>query len=237
MREPAGILPLCPASCIWSSWASPSTTGSPTPGRPSRNGGSSWWPSPRMGSPAGGGRALSRPHARDRRGRLGSAGRRWRRRIARFPLPDPRDRLRRARAGSDRPGGPPGGIPLWSYLGGSGQPSMACAAIGLEESPDRLAARVERMVQAGAAGEDQDRARAGRGSPAGGSRAVPRFDGRGDANGSYRRTSRRRQSSTTSAWPTWSNRCRPWTWRVMPHYGAPGHAGSASTRLPRPRRL
>lgn len=79
------------------------------------------------------------------------------------------------------------GIPLWSYLGGSGQPSMACAAIGLEESPDRLAARVERMVQAGARqvkikiepGRDVDHLRAVR-------ERFPGLTVGADANGSYR---------------------------------------------------
>ena len=42
------------------------------------------------------------------------------------------------------------GVPLWSYLGGTGQPSTACAAIGLEESPDLLVVRVGRMIEAGA---------------------------------------------------------------------------------------
>lgn len=42
------------------------------------------------------------------------------------------------------------GIPLWSYLGGSGRPSTACAAIGLQESPDLMVSQVERMTRAGA---------------------------------------------------------------------------------------
>ena len=40
------------------------------------------------------------------------------------------------------------GIPLWSHLGGTGRPSMACAAIGLEESPDLTVVRVGRMIEA-----------------------------------------------------------------------------------------
>ena len=79
------------------------------------------------------------------------------------------------------------GIPLWSYLGGTGRPSMACAAIGLEVSPDRLAARVERMVQAGARqvkikiepGRDVDHLRAVR-------ERFPGLTVAADANGSYR---------------------------------------------------
>ena len=79
------------------------------------------------------------------------------------------------------------GIPLWSYLGGSGQPARACAAVGLEESPDRLAARVERMVQAGARqvkikiepGRDVDHLRAVR-------ERFPDLAVAADANGSYR---------------------------------------------------
>lgn len=79
------------------------------------------------------------------------------------------------------------GIPLWSYLGGSGQPSMACAAIGLEDSPDRLAARVGPMVQAGARqvkikiepGRDVDHLRAVR-------ERFPGLTVAADANGSYR---------------------------------------------------
>ncbi|MDE0370649.1 MAG: hypothetical protein OXI84_10995 [bacterium] len=79
------------------------------------------------------------------------------------------------------------GIPLWSYLGGTGRPTMACAAIGLEVSPDRLAARVERMVQAGARqvkikiepGRDVDHLRAVR-------ERFPGLTVAADANGSYR---------------------------------------------------
>ena len=41
------------------------------------------------------------------------------------------------------------GVPLWSHLGGSGQAVPACAAIGLQETPSRLVARVDRMVYAG----------------------------------------------------------------------------------------
>ena len=41
------------------------------------------------------------------------------------------------------------GIPLWSHLGGSGRPVPACAAIGLQETPGRLVALVDRMVGAG----------------------------------------------------------------------------------------
>ena len=79
------------------------------------------------------------------------------------------------------------GVPLWSYLGGSGGPATACAAIGLEESPERLVVRVERMIEAGARqvkikiepGRDVDHLQAVR----------ARFPGltiAADANGSYR---------------------------------------------------
>ncbi len=79
------------------------------------------------------------------------------------------------------------GIPLWSYLGGSGRPSMVCAAIGLQESPDLLAARVEQMVEAGARqvkikiepGRDVDHLRAVR-------ERFPSLTVAADANGSYR---------------------------------------------------
>lgn len=79
------------------------------------------------------------------------------------------------------------GVPLWSYLGGSGGPSTACAAIGLEESPDLLVARVERMIEAGARqvkikiepGRDVDHLRAIR-------KRFPGLTVAADANGSYR---------------------------------------------------
>lgn len=79
------------------------------------------------------------------------------------------------------------GIPLWSYLGGSGRPSMACAAIGLQESPDLLVVRVERMIEAGARqvkikiepGRDVDHLRAVR-------ERFPGLTVAADANGSYR---------------------------------------------------
>lgn len=79
------------------------------------------------------------------------------------------------------------GVPLWSYLGGSGGPSMACSAIGLEESPDLLVVRVERMSKAGAQqvkikiepGRDVDHVRAVR-------ERFPGLTVAADANGSYR---------------------------------------------------
>ena len=78
-------------------------------------------------------------------------------------------------------------IPLWAYLGGSGRPSMACAAIGIQESPDLLAFRVERMIEAGARqvkikiepGKDVDHLRAVR-------ERFPGLTVAADANGSYR---------------------------------------------------
>ena len=79
------------------------------------------------------------------------------------------------------------GIPLWSYLGGSGRPSMACAAIGLQESPDLLVAHAERMVEAGAR---QVKIKIRPGRDVAHLRAVrERFPGltvAADANGSYR---------------------------------------------------
>ena len=92
---------------------------------------------------------------------------------------------------SSRPGPtwPPGGMgyrcgPIWA---GSGRPSMACAAVGIQESPDRLVARVERMVGAGARqvkikvepGRDVDHVRAVR-------ERFPGLTVAADANGSYR---------------------------------------------------
>ncbi len=79
------------------------------------------------------------------------------------------------------------GIPLWSYLGGSGEPSTACAAIGLQESSDLMVSRVERMIEAGA-GQVKIKIEPGRDvAPL---RAVlERFPGlavAADANGSYR---------------------------------------------------
>ncbi len=79
------------------------------------------------------------------------------------------------------------GIPLWSHLGGTGRPSMACAAIGLEESPDLTVVRVGRMIEAGARqvkikiepGRDVDRLRAVR-------EQFPGLTVAADANGSYR---------------------------------------------------
>ncbi|MYF84419.1 MAG: hypothetical protein F4176_10015 [Acidimicrobiia bacterium] len=79
------------------------------------------------------------------------------------------------------------GIPLWSYLNGSGQPSTACAAIGLQESPDRLVVGVERMIEAGARqvkikiepGRDVVHLRAVR-------ERFPGLTVAADANGSYR---------------------------------------------------
>ena len=79
------------------------------------------------------------------------------------------------------------GIPVWSYLNGSGQPSMACAAIGLQQSPDRLVVGVERMIEAGARqvkikiepGRDVDHLRAVR-------ERFPGLTVAADANGSYR---------------------------------------------------
>lgn len=78
------------------------------------------------------------------------------------------------------------GIPLWSHLGGTGRPSMACAAIGLEESPDLTVVRVGRMIDAGARqvkikiepGRDVDRLRAVR-------EQFPGLTVAADANGSY----------------------------------------------------
>ena len=79
------------------------------------------------------------------------------------------------------------GIPLWSYLGGTGRPSMACAAVGIQESPARLVVRVERMIEAGARqvkikvepGRDVDHVRAVR-------ERFPGLTVAADANGSYR---------------------------------------------------
>ena len=79
------------------------------------------------------------------------------------------------------------GIPLWSHLGGTGRPSMACAAIGLEESPDLTVVRVGRMIEAGARqvkikiepGRDVDRLQAVR-------EQFPGVTVAADANGSYR---------------------------------------------------
>ena len=79
------------------------------------------------------------------------------------------------------------GIPLWSCLGGSGRPSMACAAVGLQESSDLMVIRVERMIEAGARqvkikiepGRDVDPLRAVR-------ERFPGLTVAADANGSYR---------------------------------------------------
>ena len=79
------------------------------------------------------------------------------------------------------------GIPMWSYLGGTGRPTMACAAVGIQESPDLLVVRVERMIQAGARqvkikvepGTDVDHVRAVR-------ERFPGLTVAADANGSYR---------------------------------------------------
>ena len=79
------------------------------------------------------------------------------------------------------------GIPLWSYLGGSGRPSVACAAIGLQASPDRLIAQVGEVMAAGARqvkikiepGRDVDYLMAVR-------ERFPDLSVAADANGSYR---------------------------------------------------
>ena len=78
-------------------------------------------------------------------------------------------------------------VPLWSHLGGSGKPSPACAAIGLQTSPDRLLARVGEVVSAGARavkikiepGRDVDYLMAIR-------ERFPDLSVAADANGSYR---------------------------------------------------
>ena len=78
------------------------------------------------------------------------------------------------------------GRPLWSQVGGSGRPSLACAAIGLQESPEGLLRSVERVVRAGARqvklkiepGRDLDYLRATR-------RRFPSLSVAADANGSY----------------------------------------------------
>ena len=79
------------------------------------------------------------------------------------------------------------GVPLWSHLGGSGRPSTACAAIGLQTSPDRLVARVTEVIEEGARqvkikiepGRDVDYLVAIR-------ERFPDLSVAADANGSYR---------------------------------------------------
>ncbi len=80
------------------------------------------------------------------------------------------------------------GTPLWAWTGGDGRPVRACAAIGLENSPDETVRRVGRAVEAGmravkikiAPGRDLEHLRAVRG-------AFPDLSAAADANGAYER--------------------------------------------------